>query len=306
MTFQLTPSLFDDIFNVLENQEKRFFVDAEIGKLVDESSVAIEDERFYLLPEWNSQNGFELRANFVNGLHSSFVQRHLKDVLYSGRGVFKTFKNELKKYPETEKLWYKYKNCKMRNFISEWYNSLCEVWGLEKLDETAESIEDLDSILQDDFSFEKYTKNNKDDVLLAFDELQKDFSTHYRSVEMTAWMAMVELWKKAFCDFDVENEQVGFVCKSYEGEMAGFITTATVSKRAENVMVITSFFVHQKFRGLGIGNELLEKCLKEAKVLKKEWILLTNVIVPDEMEPLLMRCGFKKQGSGFVASMVSI
>ena len=63
------------------------------------------------------------------------------------------FRNTLKKYPEIDKRWHIFKHRTMSARINEWYNSLREIWGLEKLDQLSESD---DALVHDDFSFEEY------------------------------------------------------------------------------------------------------------------------------------------------------
>lgn len=296
MVFQLTESLTDEIIQALENQEQQFTVDALSVTLQKADLCSADDDRFYALPEWNSEQGFELRQDFVNSLHSDVVQRALRDILHSGRGVFRNFKNELKQYPEIEKVWHRYKHNRMRDFVGEWYNGLREIWGLEKLEQAPEDYENL---LQDDFAFQKYCSENERDIILHFSDAANDFdSSCHQAIRET----VIELWKRQF-SAAVPERQTGFICRTLSKEFAGCITAAPVLKRTENVVVITSFFVRQKFRGLGIGTELLERCLSELKVLEMEWILLANTIIPDSMEHVLIRSGFQKTEFGYAAKI---
>lgn len=294
MVFQLTDGLADKIVNALENQEQHFYLDAEECVLVESSSVDRDDDRFYLLPEWNSERGFELRQNFAESLHSNKVQRALFDILHSGRGVFRNFKNELKQYPEIEKLWYQYKNSKMRNFVGEWYNNLREIWGLEKLELTSEETDDL---LKADFIFQKYCSDDYKNIIIQFSDAEYDFNCDW---PQEIHESTIELWRRQFLS-EASDKQIGFICRSLSNEFAGCITVAPILDRMKNVVFLTSFFVPQKFRGLGIGTELMNKCLSFLKVLKKEWILLANIIIPESIEPLLLRSGFQKLGSGYSA-----
>ena len=71
----------------------------------------------------------------------------------------------------------------------------------------------------------------------------------------------------------------------------------------EKTMVMTSFFVPENFRGLGIGTELVNLLLHQLKVQGKKWILLPNIFIPEFFEPLLIRRGFKKMRNGFFAEI---
>ena len=165
MTFSLTESLLNEIQSALENQEQAFLVDASQTKLVEKTEgLKGDDEFFYELPEWDSAAGFKLREDFVERLNAPIAHEALQEVLHSGRGVFRNFRNVIKDYPEVEKKWHIYKNEKMMCYINNWYNNLREVWGLEKLDYVPESD---DSLIHDDFSFTAYeSKSNKEELVL--------------------------------------------------------------------------------------------------------------------------------------------
>mgnify|MGYP002514675853 FL=1 len=297
MSFELTDKLTNQIIEALENQEQEFVVDAENSTLVCKESVSSDNANYYSLPQWNSTEGFNLRQEFVSNLHAPLVREELQKILHSGRGVFKNFKLTLKQYPEVEKLWNNYKYKFMINFINDWYNELREIWGLEKLDNEPEDIEDL---VQDDFIFQKY--NSKLDAELILHNVCADYTNNDNDYSVQINKAIIELWERQFL-YGNSYEQIGFICRTLSNEFAGCITVAPVSEKTTNIVTITSYFVPENLRGLGIGTKLLSMCLSELKSLKKEWILLTHTIVPDSLQPLLLRSGFEKIGSGFIAKI---
>ena len=298
MTFALTQLLVDNIQTALENQEKSFIVDAEnCGIIERDDSVTVDDEKFYNLPEWTSADGFKLREDFVNNLYSPLAREELQEILHSGRGVFKSFRNVLKKYPEVEKKWHVFKNRTMNKYINDWYNSLREIWGLEKLDYIPESDEML---IHDDFSFSEYNSDNQEEIFLNISAALK---TEYGEISEEIIAAFSEMWKSSFLSFD-SSSQIGYLCRSLSDDFAGCITAAPVSENNKKVMILTSLFVSNGFRGLGIGTELLSMCLAELKRNGKDWILLPNIILPESLEQLLIRTGFEKIGSGYAAKLL--
>ena len=92
----------------MENQDVEYAVDAAEGQLVisDSDGHVPDDEQYYSLPEWGPSDGFELREDFVNNLHSPLAREELQSAMHSGRGVFKNFRNVLKSYPEIDKRWH--------------------------------------------------------------------------------------------------------------------------------------------------------------------------------------------------------
>ena len=114
--------------------------------------------------------------------------------------------------------------------------------------------------------------------------------------------AVYNLWYEQF-ELAESKGNLGFVCRSFSNDFAGCITAAYVSKKQEEVMVLTSLFVPETFRGLGIGTELISMCLSEFKKLGKKWLILPKMFIPDFLEPLLLRTGFDKIDSGFAVSL---
>ena len=294
MTFVLNDSLLNKIQSALENQEQKFVLDAQECVLVQKTDSVQEDgQRYYELPEWDSAAGFALREDFVNTLNSPLAHEELQQVLHSGRGVFKNFRNVLKNYPEVEKKWHLYKNTKMLNYINGWYNNLREVWGLEKLDYVPESD---DSLIHDDFSFEAYnSQSDKRELVL---QVNADFKARNDNLSQDLLQALFDLWQRQFEQAESEG-QTGFICRSFSDDFAGCITASYVSDRQEKVMILTSLFVPASFRGLGIGTELISMCLSQLKKLGKTWLIFPKMFVPDFLESLLLRTGFEKIESGY-------
>ena len=298
MTFDLNDSLLNRIQSALENQEQKFVLDARDCVLVEKTDGVQDDgERYYDLPEWDSAAGFALREDFVNTLNSPLAHEALQQVLHSGRGVFKNFRNVLKDYPEVEKKWHLYKNTKMLNYINGWYNNLREVWGLEKLDYVPESD---DSLIHDDFSFEAYnSQSDKRELVL---QANADFKARNDNLSQDLLQALFAFWQSQFEQADTEG-QTGFICRSFSNDFAGCITTSYISQKQEKVMILTSFFVPASFRGLGIGTELISMCLSQLKKLGKRWLILPQMLVPDFLEPMLLRTGFEKIESGYAVKL---
>ena len=297
MTFNLTESLVDEIQSALENQEQQFLVDAAQNKLVEKTDGLKGDEEFfYNLPEWDSAAGFKLREEFVTNLNSPLAHEALQGVLHSGRGVFRNFRNVIKEYPEVEKKWHIYKNNKMMCYINDWYNNLREVWGLEKLDYVPEAD---DSLIHDDFSFTAYSRENKKELVLQMNAV---FRERNENLNQELAQAIYNIWLEQFESAETKNE-LGFICRSFSNDFAGCITVSQVSQKQEKVMVLTSLFVPEAFRGLGIGTELINMCLSELKKLGKTWLILPNMFIPDFLEPLLLRTGFSKIDSGYAVNL---
>lgn len=298
MTFSLTEQLTDEIISAMENQETEFVVDAAGGDLVQVSDcVKADDTNYYKLPEWNPADGFALRDDFVKDLHAPLAHDELQSVLHSGRGVFRNFRNVLKKYPEIDKRWHIFKHRTMSTRINEWYNSLREIWGLESLDQLSESDE---SLVYDDFSFTDYDSDTDNKEILfninAF--IQDDEQNLPKEIKK----ALYEMWSKQFSSIDSAN-QVGFICRSLSDEFAGCITGCPATENQDETFVLTSLYVPEQFRGLGIGTELISMFVTKIQSIKTKWILMPLNMIPEFLEPLLVRTGFEKYRYGYVAKI---
>lgn len=293
MIFTLTDRLLSDIIQAMENQEKVFVVNAASSQLVEE--IQSDEQNFYKLPEWTPSDGFKMRQDFVDVLHAPIAKEELQAVLHSGRGVFKNFRTILKSYPEIDKRWHIFKNKYMSIRINDWYNSLREVWGLEKLDQYTESDEVL---IHDDFSFTEYI--SEIDNKLIFKNINANFIDD-ENLPSELKNAIYEMWKSQFEKYET-TKQIGYICKSLSDDFAGCIITSPILNNQEKIIIVTSFFVPEQFRGLGIGTELISMCISKLQSLGKKIILLPNLMAPEIIEPLLIRTGFVKNNFGYVLS----
>lgn len=296
MTFDLTDALAGEISRALENQEKKFLVDAARGTLVDSSQAVCDEENFYKLPEWDSAAGYALREEFTNALRAPLAKDALQESLHSGRGVFRNFKDALKEFPEVEKLWRRFQYRRMRSYIGGWHDDLREVWGLERLDEPVD--DDSGSLAREDFLFQEYeSARDKDDIAdktrgLAFDG---------GGFDETA-LAASDLLERLFA-LGESLGHTGFACRAPGGDLAGCILAARISERAKNVAVITNFFVAEAYRGLGIGSELVSLFFPALKKLGFRSVLAAGRAVSDSLARFLERAGFEKTDAGFAATV---
>lgn len=297
MTFNLTDKLRDEIISAMDNQETVYIVDAAANQLVEKvSGLEPDDDKYYCLPEWKPADGFSIREAFVNQLHSPLAHDELQNVLHSGRGVFKNFRNVIKEYPEVDKRWHIFKHKMMSARIGQWYDSLREIWGLEKLDQISESE---DGLVYDDFSFQEYNPSaDKKNILLSISFAQDDEDNLPSEVNE----AIYGMWRTQF-ENDEAAEQSGYVCYSLSDDFAGCITASSSFKNQNKIMVITSLFVSEQFRGLGIGTELLSMCITKLQSNGKKWVLIPNFIAPEILQPLLVRTGFEKISSGYLLQL---
>ena len=174
MRFELDNTLLDEIIFYMENQDGEFVLDTKEIHVVDiynndytDDPDFSDEERFISLPAWSSGDGYRLMEKFAFELKNPLVRNELSNALNRNKGVFRAYRSVLEQYPETEKLWFRFKEQKMKNEVIAWYNALREEWGLapigaEPEDNSSLVLEDFVLINgSDDFCFTAETSNGE-------------------------------------------------------------------------------------------------------------------------------------------------
>ena len=252
MNFALTPQMIDKISFAMEDQKEQYFVDTDSGELAPHSSLGAEpdEEKYARLPRWGSAEGFHLMESFITSLDNPAYREQLSRSLTTGRGVFRAFKDVLKQNKEIEKLWFAYKEQRLRAVIISWYNVHREARGLARL--PAEP-EETDELVMSDFSF------------------RWDAGDHRREVEQLDRDAFFELFPHESPDgleqrFSEKRQGLPpaggeqsplLIAETPDADLAGFawgvIDGTTVH--------IVQLAVVPALRGLGLGEALLRRFL---------------------------------------------
>lgn len=291
----------------MENQNSLFVFDAEKNQVVpvDSEIVAedfVEKQKGYVLPSWDSDDGFNLLEEFAKTVPDSKIRAELSQILSNGRGVFKNFKIALKKYPAVERRFRTFKEKKMRSVVLDWYNSLRENWGLEAIN--PKNFEESDDLLKVDFQFGEFNpKEDKDCVAKEAGEIAKEIEAFYPE---EVGLAIAHIWLRKFND--LISDSCGFVCRTTSDDFAGCLLfslekSSKNKNKNQNAAFLTACFVNQNFRCLGIAQELFFNCISGLKKRGIRWFIIAEIQIPEFMKPLLTRCGFEKVGSVYLANL---
>lgn len=302
MCFNLTESIIDEVIFSMENQDGEYLFDSENQCVVpldalDFSGQEEPNENMYSLPRWSSGDGFEIMQKFAESLRIPNVQAQLLQVLANGRGVFRNFKNVLKQYPHIEKRFHAFKQSKMRSVVVEWYNSLRESWGLEKLNQ---DFEEYNELTQEDFEFSPYNHQKDSDCIASeankiAEEIKAEFNGEQGNAIAHFWLRKFDYYKPADKD--------GIICRTLSDEFAGCLLFSRCESFAKNVVALTAVFVNQNYRGLGISRELFSRGISYLKRCGIQSFIIVDSVIPDYLEPLLARCGFEKNGSVYTLEL---
>jgi ribosomal protein S18 acetylase RimI-like enzyme len=260
MQFELDKLLMDEILFYMENQDGDFLLDAREGRIVslnDDNEEDLDfdgDERFIALPGWSPQDGYRLMERFAAGLRNPVVREELSAALNRGKGVFRSFKNVLEQYGETEKLWFKFKDREMKNEVIAWYNSYRETWGLALL---GAEPEDTSSLILEDFVLREGTDADAEKASLLHELCVNERKTD------------AEQGKAFLSAFETMNPfsfpgDLCFAAETRSGDFAGAICAI---KNAPSSLHICGLEVQPEYRGLGLGKALLSRLLEKADAL---------------------------------------
>lgn len=294
MEFELTPEIIDEVVFAMEDQSNLSVFDARelrCRPAADAEEVLGEEagaERFIPVPEWDSVSGFRLMERFVSLLKNPVAREELRDALASGHGVFRSFKNILKTYPELERKWYRDKDAHMRRIVLDWYNDLRDSWGLERI--TLESEETSD-IVESDFSFHPA----RDEDLAAAEALEEALTREVlESLPGGLFDAVQDIQCRLRGD-DGEGEAV-LVAESADGELSGMISSCPVPRDNLLAAQISFIGVYPEFRGLGIAKELVSRTADLWASRGFRWLLAALPVLPPEFAASLGRMGFVQRG----------
>src|SRR6056297_1279586 len=145
---ELTEEVIDQIIFGMENQQADYLFDLKEGVLVHSNeSVVTEhkgsEERFVELPNWRPVDGFYLMERFVAFIKNPIYRQEMRDALNGGGGVFRRFKDVLKRFEPLERQWFSFKEREMRQAVRNWYTGINDAIMLSRLGEEPEETEDL-------------------------------------------------------------------------------------------------------------------------------------------------------------------
>lgn len=253
MEFRLTAELIDTIIYSMENQGEDCIFDIASCCIVSKEEVASDQEetRFVELPVWGPSQGYQLMENFVANLRNPIYREMLKEALSSGKGVFRKFKDVIKKRDDIERLWFNFKEKEMRRLVSEWYELTCERIGLEKLGEEPEITEEL---VLSDFTIHR----GLPEQYVLFKEMdRKAFRDSFPEAEE----AFVEdIYREKRENRGMEPEPLNFIFypEGPEKEIAGFIWGEDRILNERKLSRIRQLYILPEYRGLGLAKLLLD------------------------------------------------
>ncbi len=252
MNFVLTPPMIDKISFAMEDQKEQYAVNVETGEVAPVSGLTEEAlaEAWTRLPRWGSAEGFHLMESFITSLDNPAWREQLSRSLTMGRGVFRAFKDVLKQNREIERLWFRYKERRLRTIIISWYNANREARGLEKL---PIEPEETDELVMSDFSFSWGVGDHAPDI----ESLDRDaFFSLFPDEEPSRLETRYREKRSGIEPAGTERSPI-LVAETPSGELAG-IAWGMIDGQSVHIVQLA---VSPGLRGLGLGESLLRQFL---------------------------------------------
>lgn len=282
--FDLPDELVRQIIFAMENQDNRYVIDTELGVLVRVDTLPPEElpdpegeeleleNRYQLLPEWTSADGFQLMERFLGELHNPVARNSLQEILLSGKRVFRRFKDTIREYPEVEKRYYRFKYLEMRRLVWEWYSRLRELAGMDALEIGAD--QELDDLVLTEITVAPLVPSPEgtpvETILevdrIAFTEAHPHLPAPVRD----------HLYRLRCRDGAADPAGPGAMLYGAHNpleELCGFLwahrealPAPEDAQKPDSVLVeILQVYVYPEYRGLGIAVSLLERLLQDTK-----------------------------------------
>ena len=298
MTFPLTEEFVSQIRFAMEDQRHRFVVDRASGEVFreDEPEPGAARERraapgqpleaggdepaaldgveggsaqFVPIPTWGPAEGFHLMERFVLKLRNPIFAEMLREALSSGQGVFRRFKEILRKNLESERLWYSYNDKEMRRVVEQWYESERELAGLERLatggEPPLELVASDVSILRGEARHVEPSLKLDQKVL---GELHAGLQPGVEPRLLAGLRAEQQLglrpgpYSRAGLPPLLDTRSLFLAAELSGGEFAGFAWAVAEDPASLRLVQLA---VRKHFRGIGLGTQLLRRLILEAR-----------------------------------------
>ena len=265
---ELTDEIVDQIVFGMENQEENFCFDMREGILLKEEELPEETEeerekRYPSIPHWRPVDGFHMMERFTGTLKNPIYREELREALKGGRGVFRRFKDLLKRHEPLERQWFFFKEREMRKVVRRWYAGIIGAEETEKLGEEPEETEEL--LLSDLSIVERVEDIDERDakIDLSLNEVLQRHSPELQELIIDDRLAMY-------------GAPTGYTVEALlpSGERAGSVGGEIYSSSGGDLFRIAYIFVEPAYRGLGLSRLLFDRITETAKRMEvKEMVV---------------------------------
>ena len=201
--------------------------------------------RLVPIPSWGPAEGFQLMERFVLKLRNPIFAEMLREALSAGQGVFRRFKDILRKNREIERLWFAFKDKEMRQVVEQWYESERELAGLERLAAGGEPPLEL---VASDFAIVRGEARHVEPALKLDRKVLGELSAEPGH----------EVSNRAGLPPLLDPRSLFLAAELSGGEFAGFVWAV---EEGPALLRLAQLAVRKHFRGIGLGTQLLRRLI---------------------------------------------
>lgn len=294
MEFPLTENLLSQIIFAMEDQSHRFYIDRRKGVLVREDELEAEErrsedlpaqaeqaeqaaeepalldgkpldgrgwqQRYAPVPVWSPAEGFHLMERFVLKLRNPIFAELLREALSSGQGVFRRFKDILKKNREIERLWFQFKEREMRRVVERWYEAERELADLQARALASRREEDLPA---SEFSILPGEARHLEPALKLD---QKAFLESLGELDPERAEMLYQSSRRSLPGL-LDRRSLFLVAETPQRELAGFAWAVEQEDPATGrpALSLAQLAVRKHVRGIGLGSLLLRRLSQQTR-----------------------------------------
>lgn len=268
--FELTDEIVRQVIFGMENQNHRYLLDVEEGKVLRADSIdgaafgeVLDPDmldptaRYQELPPWSSADGFNLMQAFLGELPNPQLRQELNEILLSGKRVFRRFKDKLSEHPDGQRRYHVFKFLEMRSVVAEWYNTLRELRGLDTLELGFE--DEIGDLILTDVVIEK--PNPVPTAVLE----ELDRQAFYESLGGPPADLARYLYRRRGARLPAFNDARSTVLTAYNpiGDLCGFLwAVQDMLDSGRSLTTIEQLYVLPDYRRLGMAEALLDRFSK--------------------------------------------
>jgi GNAT superfamily N-acetyltransferase len=293
---RLTREVIDQIVFGMENQDRDYYLDTDDATVVPEDQIDEEQvgERYLIVPEWRSVDGYNLMEQFVATLHNPIYRARLRAILASGRGVFRQFKDTVRERREIERLWFTFKERRMRELVIDWFNDVREREGLERLEELPAETE-TDQLIRTDFVFRPA---RPEELKLVEDLDRKAFTEAYPDADEQTVGLYYEQFRAGLPPVSAPTSSVR-IAETQGGDFAGFLWAVRRRTGETSVAFVQQIYTIPDFRGFGLARELWHGFCRELYDEQVGEVQLPLHGAAQDLEPNFVNYGLTRQCTMF-------
>ncbi len=288
----LGPEFIHQVVYCMENQNEEYVLDLDTLELRETSEIDFDDPDLDTtllidIPLWNPSDGFRIMEEFTTSLGNPYYRNKLRQVMVSGHGVFRNFKNVLREAPWLTERWHTFKNDYMERIVIEWMKESDALRELLVLQEEGFQ-EDTEDIIFEDFSVSSMQQNEQPEVCTFLQRVQQESPRLLHS----------DAGDKAEIAPLLMNTEVAIV-RDPEGDLVALLA---VREFAPNRYITAVAALDARVEGIGLWEYLIEHAVSGLKKRGAQEYITSEIPYQEHADGVLHQFGFVRKSVRYAIS----